>query len=95
MLSIKILALESPLLNKLPYVEYIRGTATKDECEPLFQQYKTCLSVRSFSLAYSANTSRLTPAQKALKDRGIDQMLEEARADNKENDIEYMKPNGR
>ncbi|RMZ08445.1 hypothetical protein D0862_03957 [Hortaea werneckii] len=56
--------------------KYIRGTATKDECEPLFQQYKTCLS-------------------KALKDRGIDQMLGEARADNKENDIEYMKPNGR
>ncbi|RMY92185.1 hypothetical protein D0861_02628 [Hortaea werneckii] len=67
--------------------EYIRGTATNDECEPLFQQYKTCLS--------SVNALRLTPAQKALKDRGIDQMLEEARADNKENDIEYMKPNGR
>ncbi|RMY09607.1 hypothetical protein D0867_08667 [Hortaea werneckii] len=33
--------------------------------------------------------------QKALKDRGIDQMLEDARVDNKENDIEYMKPNGR
>ncbi|RMY65270.1 hypothetical protein D0864_12141, partial [Hortaea werneckii] len=65
-----------PLLKQLQYVEYIRGTATNDECEPLFQQYKTCLS-------------------KALKDRGIDQMLEEARADNKENDIEYMKPNGR
>lgn len=48
-----------------------------------------------FLKAYSVNASRLTPAQKALKDRGIDQMLEEARADNKENDIEYMKPNGR
>lgn len=30
--------------------------------------------------------------QKALKERGIDTMLDEARADNKENDIEYMKP---
>lgn len=30
--------------------------------------------------------------QKALKDRGIDKMLEEARADNKENDTEYLKP---
>lgn len=30
--------------------------------------------------------------QKALKERGIDTMLEEARADNKENDLEYMKP---
>ncbi|KAK5699979.1 Mitochondrial distribution and morphology protein 35 [Elasticomyces elasticus] len=53
--------------------KYLRNTATTDECEPLFRQYKTCLT-------------------KALKDRGIDQMLEEARADNKENDAEYMKP---
>ena len=30
--------------------------------------------------------------QKALKERGIDQMVEDARADNKENDSEYMKP---
>lgn len=30
--------------------------------------------------------------QKALKERGIEQMLEEARADNKENDAEYLKP---
>lgn len=33
-----------------------------------------------------------TTFQKALKERGIDTMLEEARADNKENDLEYMKP---
>jgi hypothetical protein len=33
--------------------------------------------------------------QKALKDRGIDQMLEDARADNKENDVEYLRPKGR
>lgn len=32
-------------------------------------------------------------SQKALKERGIDQMLEEARADNKENDAKYLKPN--
>ncbi|TKA22375.1 hypothetical protein B0A50_08257 [Salinomyces thailandicus] len=56
--------------------KYIRGTATNDECEPLFKQYKTCLS-------------------KALKERGIDQMLEDARADNKENDAEYMKLSAR
>ncbi len=53
--------------------KYLRGMAKGDECEPLFKQYKACLS-------------------KALKDRGIDQMLEEARADNRENDAEYMKP---
>ena len=29
--------------------------------------------------------------QKALKDRGIDKMVEDARADNKENDAEFMK----
>lgn len=37
----------------------------------------------------------LISAQKALKDRGIDQMLDEARADNKENDAEYLKPSVR
>lgn len=36
----------------------------------------------------------LTTRQKALKERGIDQMLEDAKADNKENDAEYMKPVG-
>lgn len=34
----------------------------------------------------------LTALEKALKERGIDTMLEEARADNRENDAEYMKP---
>lgn len=32
------------------------------------------------------------PTKKALKERGIDSMLDEARADNKENDAEYLKP---
>jgi TRIAP1/MDM35 family protein len=31
-------------------------------------------------------------SQRALKDRGIDKMLDEARADNRENDLENMKP---
>jgi hypothetical protein len=30
--------------------------------------------------------------QRALKERGIDKMLDEARADNRENDLENMKP---
>jgi TRIAP1/MDM35 family protein len=30
--------------------------------------------------------------QKVLKERGIDTMLEEARADNRENDAEYLRP---
>ncbi|CAC9890959.1 unnamed protein product [Aureobasidium pullulans] len=54
--------------------KYLRGTATSDECEPLFAKYKQCLS-------------------RALKERGIDKMLDEARADNRENDFENMKPN--
>ncbi|KEQ82713.1 hypothetical protein M438DRAFT_299915 [Aureobasidium pullulans EXF-150] len=54
--------------------KYLRGTATSDECEPLFARYKQCLS-------------------RALKERGIDKMLDEARADNRENDLENMKPN--
>ncbi len=33
--------------------------------------------------------------QRTLQDRGIDKMVEEARADNKENDGEFMKPSGR
>ncbi|KAM0717005.1 hypothetical protein Q7P37_006857 [Cladosporium fusiforme] len=53
--------------------KFLRGTAKEDECEPLFKQYKTCLT-------------------KALKDKGIQSMIDDARADNKENDIEYMKP---
>ncbi|KAH0149395.1 hypothetical protein KCU67_g11077, partial [Aureobasidium melanogenum] len=53
--------------------KYLRGTATTDECEPLFAKYKQCLG-------------------RALKERGIDKMLDEARADNRENDLENMKP---
>ncbi|KAF2717377.1 UPF0203-domain-containing protein [Polychaeton citri CBS 116435] len=55
--------------------KFLRGTATTDECDPLFKEYRVCLG-------------------KALKDRGIDKMIEEARADHKEQDIEYMKPSG-
>jgi len=56
--------------------KYLRGSATTDDCEELFKQYKTCLG-------------------KALKDKGIEQMVEEARADNKDNDMEYLRPNVR
>jgi len=56
--------------------KYLRGSATTDECQPLFEKYRTCLS-------------------RALKDRGIDQMLAEARADQKENDAEFLQPKAR
>ncbi|KAF2862161.1 distribution and morphology protein 35 [Piedraia hortae CBS 480.64] len=51
--------------------KYLKGAASADECEGLFNEYKTCLN-------------------KALKDRGIDKMLEDARADAKANDEEFM-----
>ncbi|KAM0694040.1 hypothetical protein Q7P36_006166 [Cladosporium allicinum] len=54
--------------------KFVRGVAKEDECEPLFKEYKTCLT-------------------KALKDKGIEDMIAEARADNKDNDVEFMKPN--
>lgn len=37
----------------------------------------------------------LTFRQRALKDRGIEQMLEDARADNMENDTEFLRPSRR
>ena len=35
----------SNLILTTPLIEYLRGTATSDECEPLFAKYKQCLSV--------------------------------------------------
>jgi TRIAP1/MDM35 family protein len=78
--------------------EYLRGTATSDECEPLFAKYKQCLSVSflpfptPFPFLLGNITDANTNSQRALKDRGIDKMLDEARADNRENDLENMKP---
>jgi len=37
---------------------------------------------------------RLTNLQTAIKDRGLDKMLDEARVDNQDNDVEYMKNGG-
>lgn len=54
--------------------KFLRGDSTTDECEPLFKQYKTCLT-------------------KALKERGIESMLDDARESNRENDAEHMKRN--
>ncbi|KAI9728479.1 MAG: Mitochondrial distribution and morphology protein 35 [Chrysothrix sp. TS-e1954] len=47
--------------------KFLRGTATNDECEPLFKDYKKCLD-------------------KALKDRGIDKMLQETMKNDQEHD---------
>ncbi|CAO1602700.1 MAG: hypothetical protein LQ349_004673 [Xanthoria aureola] len=52
--------------------KFLRGDSTTDECQPLFKQYKACLT-------------------KALKEKGIDEILEEARESNRENDLEHLK----
>lgn len=39
--------------------EYLRGTATTDECEPLFKQYKSCLGVSDADRG-SSKTSRFS-----------------------------------
>ncbi|KIY02501.1 uncharacterized protein Z520_00966 [Fonsecaea multimorphosa CBS 102226] len=52
--------------------KYIRGNSSTDECEPLFKQYKSCLT-------------------KALRDKGIDSMLSEAREGTNETDAEHLK----
>lgn len=31
-------------------IEFVRGVAKEDECEPLFKEYKTCLTVRLFRM---------------------------------------------
>ncbi|KAJ4348420.1 Mitochondrial distribution and morphology protein 35 [Didymosphaeria variabile] len=68
--------------------KFLRGTATTDECDPLFKQYEKCLSVREpISLVRPTHHH-----QKVLKERGIDKMVKEAREDNRENDAEHMKP---
>ena len=70
--------------------EYLRGTGTdNNECSGLFREYRKCLEVCTSAPKY-AQLSSLTPMQTALKSRGIDKLLDEAREDNKENDSTYM-----
>lgn len=38
----------SNIILTTPLIEYLRGTATSDECEPLFAKYKQCLSVSPY-----------------------------------------------
>ena len=70
--------------------EFLRGNAATDECEPLFRNYKDCLTV-VLSRFIGAASFKLTSIQRALKERGIDTMLDEARENNKENDAENMR----
>lgn len=72
----------------LTRVEYLRGKGTTDECAPLFKEYKQCLTV---SVSVQASDCFIESLQGALKERGIDKMLEEAREDHKESDQVYMR----
>jgi hypothetical protein len=85
--------LEPELMTTL---EFVRGVAKEDECEPLFKEYKTCLTVCQRDIETRSRHSDavlIHGLQKALKDKGIEDMIAEARADNKDNDVEFMKPN--
>lgn len=83
-----------------PVIEYLRG-AEKDnkECAELFKDYQKCLnvscaassSILPFHHLWSGLTD-LSHYQVALKQRGIDKLLEEAREDNKENDVRLLSP---
>ncbi|KAI4202547.1 MAG: hypothetical protein LQ350_002490 [Teloschistes chrysophthalmus] len=77
--------------------EFLRGDSTSDECEPLFKQYKSCLTVNltfgiPSGLRIRLHFERLIDErQKALKEQGIDQLLDDARESNRENDLEHLK----
>jgi len=77
-------------LPPLTSVEYLRGAATSDECEPMFKQYEQCLKVQHHDS--TTVLFPLIPLQKVLKSKGIDSMLKEAREDNRENDAEHLHP---
>nr|POE64874.1 mitochondrial distribution and morphology protein 35 [Quercus suber] len=72
------------------------------ECNDVKERYDSCF-LKWYSEKYLRGTATTdefdemlsVEQQKALKERGIDTMLEEARADNKENDVEYLKPSPR
>ena len=79
-------------------IEYLRGIGKPDDndCAQLFKDYQTCLNVRGFPGGddrsdRSVKAQKLTNSIKvALKQRGIDKLLEDAREDNKENDATYL-----
>ncbi|PSN62483.1 hypothetical protein BS50DRAFT_577387 [Corynespora cassiicola Philippines] len=72
------------------------------ECNEVKERYDTCF-LKWYSEKYlrgAAKTDECAPLfkeyekclSKALKERGIDSMLKEAREDNRENDAEHMRP---
>ncbi|KZL80427.1 n-acetylglucosaminyl transferase component [Colletotrichum incanum] len=77
--------------------KYLRGTGTdNNECADLFKNYQKCLTVSADGIMKLPAVARrrsqdLTDiCQVALKERGIDKLLDEAREDQKDNDATYM-----
>lgn len=69
--------------------EYLRGNS-KDECADLFKKYNSCLMVGTSAILLKSITTDNTK-QKALKDRGIDTMLEEAKQASSDSDAEHLR----
>jgi TRIAP1/MDM35 family protein len=74
------------------FVEYLRGVgaANDHECSGLFKEYSKCLQVCTFAYLRALSVMLTDHLKGALKERGIDKLLEEAREDNRENDAAYM-----
>lgn len=74
------------------FAEYLRGVGTENnnECSELFKEYNKCLKVRESMNPSPQHLLANTLDQVALKERGIDKLLDEARDDNKENDAVYL-----
>lgn len=71
---------------------FLRGSAKTDECEPLLKKYTACLNVSSISRIVRLNWDlEADDRQKALKEKGIDTMLEDARNDMADADSEHLK----
>lgn len=60
-----------------------------NECADLFKSYQKCLTVCEIFLAIQLG-ARLTRKQVAIRERGIDKLVDEAREDQKENDAIHM-----
>ncbi|MDI1485029.1 MAG: Mitochondrial distribution and morphology protein 35 [Ramalina farinacea] len=70
---------------------FLRGSAKTDECEPLLKKYTACLNVSSTSRIVRLSWDpEADGQQKALKEKGIDTMLEDARNDMADADSEHL-----
>ena len=72
----------------LTYEEYLRGKTSSNECEDLFSKYKTCLNVCDH---FSMRQFLVNRSQRALKEKGIEGMVEEARRNNRESDTDFLR----